>query len=128
MSRVLFIRVSAKTYDEADVPKSWPMLYAALWPDSSLAGVDSPAKLARKLVPANDRGVLELADGIVEYVHFGAIPAERAAGLKPGANTLEKLRRELDEALGNRDVARAQKLCDNIEEALDGLERALRGA
>jgi hypothetical protein len=127
MSRVLFLRVSAKTYDETEVPATWPMLYAAVWPDGELAWEDSPAKLARGLAPRYDHGVLELADALVEAARF-ADASDRLSSLKNGAQTLERLRGELDDALGDRNVAGAQKLCDAIEEALDGLEKTLRAS
>ena len=126
VSRVLFLRVCAQTYDEGDVPKNWPMLYMTVWPDSELAGVKSPAKLARNLFPAREHGVLELADALVDFVRYGDAP-EHAALLKSGAEKLEGLREELDAVLGNRNVRDAQKLCDAIEETLNDMEKALRG-
>jgi hypothetical protein len=125
VSRVLFLRVSAQTYDEGDVPKNWPMLYMTVWPDSELAGVKSPAKLARNLLPAREHGVLELASALADFVRYGDAP-DRAAFLKSGAEKLEGLRGELDAALGNRDVRSARKLCDAIEETLDDMEKTLR--
>jgi hypothetical protein len=124
MSRVLFLRVSAKTYDEADVPVNWPMLYAAVWPDSGLAGVDSPAGPARGYAPHLEHGALELADALVDAARFADV-SESLFSLKAGTEKLERLREELDEALGNRNAAEAQKLCDAVEDALDELEKTL---
>jgi hypothetical protein len=127
MSRALFLRVRAETYDEKDVPKNWPMLYMLVWPDSELANVTSPAKLARELLPARGHGVLELAEAVEDIVQFGDIP-DCASFLQPGAEKLAALRGELAEALGDRDVRSAQRLCDAIEETLDELEKLLRAA
>jgi hypothetical protein len=128
MSRVLFIRVSAATYDEKDVPKTWPMLYSAVWPDPELDDTASPAKLARKLIPAPQRGALELVDAFVQFVRFGDIAEVRKKALKPEANKLAELRQSLDDALGNRDVSKAQALCTDIENALDNAENVLRSS
>lgn len=128
MSRVLFIRVSAATYDEKDVPKTWPMLYSAVWPDPELDETTSPAKLARKLIPAPQRGALELVDGFVQYVRFGDIAEARRKALKTVADKLAELRQSLDDALGNRDVQKAQTLCTDIEKTLDSAENVLRSS
>lgn len=127
MPRILFIRVSAATYDEKDVPKTWPLLYAAVWPDAGLAGEHSPAKLARKLIPAPERGVLELLDALVEHARFAELSDNARKVLVPATERLESLRHELDEALGNRDVKKAESLCVSIENALDDAESAMRG-
>jgi hypothetical protein len=127
MSRVLFLRVRAETYDENDVPKNWPMLYMLIWPDRELAKVKSPAKLARELLPAREHGVLELAEGIEVLARFGDVP-DRAPFLHSGGEKLGALLGELAEALGNRDVRSARRLCDAVEETLDELEKLLRAA
>lgn len=126
MGRNLFIRVSAVTYDEKAVPKAWPTLYAAVWPDPGMAGAGSPARLARNLVPASERGVLELVDAFVEYIHFGDLPKEKRDTLKEAAAMLEKLRGQMGEALGNRDVPTASGLTNAIEDALDQTERLMK--
>ena len=126
MSRVLFIRVSAATYDEKDVPRTWPKLYSSVWPDPELDGDTSPAKLARKLIPAPQKGALELVDAFVQYVRFGDVADDQKKALQPQAERLAELRQSLDDALGNRDVPKAQALCTDIENALDKAEDALR--
>lgn len=126
MGRNLFIRVSAVTYDEKAVPKTWPALYAAAWPDPGMAGAGSSARIARNLVPASERSVLELTDAFAEYVRFGDLPKEKRAALKEAAVTLEKLRGQMDEALGNRDVPTANSLTNAIEDALDRAELLMK--
>ena len=126
MGRILFIRVSAETYDEKDVLKTWPKLYASVWPDPGVDAGDSPSKITRNMIPARERGVLELVDGFVEYVRFGNMPEKTRKDLQSGADKLERLRGELDEALGNRDVQKASSLTNEIEDALDEAEKAVR--
>lgn len=125
--RILFIRVSAVTYDEKDVLKTWPMLYAAVWPDPGVDGADSPARIVRKYVPAPGRGVLELADALVEFVRFGSLPEGWKEALQAPADRLEDLRRKMDDALGDQNVQAARSLTGDIENALDDAERLIRG-
>lgn len=126
MGRILFIRVSAVTFDEKDVIRAWPVLCATVWPDPDLEGVTSAAKLARKLAPAAGRGVLELADGLTDIVRFGDVSQEWKTAMKGPAKRLEEARQRLDEALGDRDAKRAYALTDEIEKALDEAEQAAR--
>lgn len=127
MGRILFIRVSAATYDERDVLKAWPTLYAAVWPDPGVDGADSPAKIVRKYVPDPGRGALELVDALVEYVRFGSLPEGWKETLRAPADQLEDLRRQMDEALGDQNVQKAQTLTRDIENALDDAEQVARG-
>ena len=128
MGRILFIRVSAETYDEKDVIRAWPRLYALVWPEAGADPTAPTKKIIRSLVPDQKRGVLQLADAFVEYTHFGDVPEKARQGLKAAADTLERLRAELDDALGNRDVQTASKLTNTIEDALDDAEKAARDA
>ena len=127
MGRILFIRVSAATFDEKDVLKAWPMLYAAVWPDPGVEGADTPAKVVRKFLPAPGRGVLELVDALGDFDRFSDMPKEWRTALQPPAERLEELRARLDEALGDRDVQKAQTLTGAIEDALDEAEAIMRG-
>jgi len=127
MPRILFLRVSACTYDEKDVPRTWPMLFAAVWPDEDLADIDSARKLARKLAPAREKGVLELARALPELVRFGELDDRKKTVLRPFADILESLHVKLDAALGDRDVKTAETLCTALEDTLDEAEAALRG-
>lgn len=126
MSRILFIRVSAETYDEKDVLQTWPKLFAAVWPDGLVDAADSPRKILGKLSPDPKKGALELVDGFVEYARFADMPAALRSALEPCAAKLADLREKLDQALGNRDVSRAHTLTNDIEDALDEAEKALR--
>jgi hypothetical protein len=121
MGRNLFIRVSAETYDEKEVIRAWPVLYALVWPDEESG---SPGKMVRNLLPAAQPGVLQLVDAFVEYVHFGNMSEVAHGALIQAAKTLEEKRAELDEALGNRNVQVASGLAAAIEDALDKAENA----
>lgn len=125
MSRVLFIRVSAETFNEDDVLKSWPTLCATVWPDAGANKNDKPSRIIKQLAPSPAKGALALVDAFTEHVRFVADEAERKA-LLPYAEKLEGLRKNLDEALGNRDVHKASTLTDAIEDALDEAEKAAR--
>ncbi|MDL2316083.1 hypothetical protein LJC59_03265 [Desulfovibrio sp. OttesenSCG-928-A18] len=126
MAGNLFIRVSAVTYDEKEVPRSWPLLFMAVWPDPGLDGFSSPAKLARKLVPAANRGVLELARAVDDFAHYGDVPEAGRAKIEAAAEKLRALLEKLDAALGDRDVQGAHKLCAQIEDALDEAETIMQ--
>lgn len=127
MGRILFIRVSAETYDEKEVPSAWPLLYSSVWPDPAVESDDSPASIGRKLAPAPHRGVLQLVDAFADYIQYGDMPEERRNALKPSAEKLAALRRDLDDALGNRDVHKAWDLTNAIEDALGETEKLLDG-
>jgi hypothetical protein len=126
MSRILFIRVSAETYDERDVLESWPKLFAAVWPDASVDKTDSPSKIVNRLLPDPKRGALELLDGFVEYARFGDMSDAPRKAAQPHAEKLSDLRLKLDAALGDRDVSKAHALTNDIEDTLDEAEKAMR--
>ena len=56
MGRILFIRVSAVTFDEKDVIKAWPTLCAVVWPDPELENINSTRKIVRTLAPVAGHG------------------------------------------------------------------------
>jgi hypothetical protein len=127
MPKVLFIRVSAETYDENQVPKTWPLLFNTVWPDADLEGVADPKTLVRKLVGDRKRGALELAREFADLASFETLPdgADKAL-LRQKAQELETALHALEESLGNRDVRGASASCDALESALDAVEIALR--
>lgn len=125
MARALFIRVMAQTYDEKEVPETWPSVFAAVWPEPGIEGAGSAKARARLLTPGPHRGVLELIDGFSDYAHYGEMPEDRRKRLIPAADKAMAFKRELEEALGNRDVRKAESLCVAIEESLDEAETLL---
>lgn len=124
MGNILFIRVSAETYDAKDVPKSWPALYTLIW------GTEDDSPLSKKilppLAPEVKRGVLQLLDAFVDHARHAKMDEERRKDLLEHAERLYSLRQELDEALGGRDVRKATGLTNAIEDALDKAEKTVR--
>ena len=126
MGRNLFIRVSAETYDEKEVIRAWPTVCAMVWLNMEDGDLGSPGKIIRDLLPNPKPGVLQLVDAFVDYVHLGNTTDAARSVLTEAAKTLERLRAELDAALGNRDVRAASGLATAIEAALDQAEDAAR--
>ena len=125
MAQHLFIRVMAQTYDEKEVPKAWPSVFAAVWPEPGVESADSAKAKLKLLIPAPHKGVLELVDGFSDYAHYGDMPEDRRKRLVPAADRAAALKRELEEALGDRDVRRAEAACAAIEASLDEAEKLL---
>ncbi len=119
MARNLFIRVSAVTYDEVAVRKTWPKLCALVWPDDA-PGASSVLGGAPG-TPA--RGVLELAAAFEDYAGFADMDKAKRAALEPFAQKLSALRAMLEAALGDRAVQRAHDLTNAIEDCLDDAEK-----
>ncbi len=125
MARQLFIRVTAQTYDENAVPGAWPSLFAAVWPEPGVESAGSAKARLKLLVPAPERGVLELVDGFYDHAHYADMPEERRRRLIPAADKASMRKRELEEALGNRDVQKADEACAAIEASLEEAEALL---
>lgn len=111
MGAFLQIRVSAKTYDPADVEKAWPKLCKLAWPPSG-----SP--------DSGEIGVLRLVDALHDQVRFGDIPEDEKKTLAPGAEKAAGLKERLEQALGDRDPKTADALSYQIEDALSELEKS----
>ena len=108
MGRLLQIRVSAWTYSEADVEKTWKSLWKLVWDE----GGDAIPK----------KGVLELAHAVFDAVRAGLIPADQAEKLRAKADEVEDLRLKLESAINDRDPKGADKLTYDLEDCLDALE------
>jgi hypothetical protein len=124
MGRILFVRVSAETYDEAEVARTWPGLCALAWPEFKGAGVPAPST-GKKWATATNPGrrALDLVSTLVEQARFA--DAGEASIPKDAALRLERLNDQLEAALGDRDVPRAHRLTVEIEDALDDTEKML---
>ncbi len=114
MGRILQIQVRAWTYNEDDVPRAWPRLYALVWP-----GADAWSPVGGK------RGVLELADALPDAAEFGGWPAPVRAALADGIRRVSALKKELEAALADWQPTRANEASDRLEDALAELERAV---
>lgn len=109
MGKVLQIRVSAVTWNEGLVEDYWPSLVR-------LAG-SVPVK-------SEEHGVLELVRRLDEGLRFMKWSEARKRGMGPGIREAARLKAELEAALADWDPRRANALSDDLEDALDALERA----
>ena len=107
MGRFLQIRVSAKTFSEDEVEKTYKSLWKLAWQD--------PGVIPKK-------GVLELAQAIYDGVRAGLIPKDQADKLRDKAEEAEDLRFKLVDALNDRDPKAADKLSYLLEDCLEALE------
>jgi len=108
MGKVLQIRVSAWTFSEDEVEKTWPNLWKLIWDESGHA-------IPRK-------GVLELVRDTYDAVRVGLVDAKVAEALKEKSEEADKLYHAIEKALNDRDPKTADKLSYEIEDCLDALE------
>ncbi|MFW6324786.1 MAG: hypothetical protein ACOC0U_06960 [Desulfovibrionales bacterium] len=111
MGELLQIRVTAVTYRPEDVLKRWP----------KLAGILRTGKEFKL-------GVLELIQDISDQLQFGNIAEKDKRVLEefPVQDLLGK-KRELENALAERDPQKADRLSYILEDALDELEKQVTG-
>ncbi len=108
MGRTLQIRVSASTFDPAEVERRWPRLVAF--------GFSSPTLLEQ------DKGVLQLVDNLADRLEIGLLPDEAAHELADGITRAAKARARLEAELAEWNAKAANAATDEIEDALDDLE------
>lgn len=108
MGRTLQIRVSAWTFDPAEVEKRWPRLVALSF---------SPPVLLNQ-----ERGVLELTDNLVDRHSIGVLPKDAQTVLTAPVKRLAAARERLTTALAEWNPRAANTATDDIEEALDEAE------
>jgi hypothetical protein len=109
MGRLLQIRVSANTYDEAEVARTWPRLSKLAWSEDRVSG--------------SSYGVLELCRTLAEKQRLGMLPQEADGALGEGAKRLDSLVERLGSALGDWKATEANRLSDDLEDALSELEK-----
>lgn len=109
MGKVLQIRVIAVTWNEDLIEDYWPRV-------SQLA-FSVPVKLA-------NHGVLEMVRALSEGLEFAKWPEARREALAPGIRSAEKIRIDLEKALADWEPGKANELSNQLEDALDALERA----
>ena len=114
MGKILQIRVSAWTYNEDDVPRVWPRLCSAVWPQ-----LDKWAPVGGK------RGVMELAAALPDVVRFGGWPEELKTRIADAVQAVEKNRTGLEQALADWKPEEANRYSDTLEEALTALEKLM---
>jgi hypothetical protein len=112
VGRTLQIRVSAWTFDPAEVEKRWPRLVAL--------GFSPPVLLKQ------ERGVLELTDNLVDRHGIGVLPEDAQKALTEPVKRLGAARERLTAALAEWNARAANTATDDIEEALDDAEQEAR--
>lgn len=112
MGKLLQVRVSAWTYSEDEVQKTWPKLWKLIWGEGGDA------------VP--DKGVLELAGAVYDAVRAGLIDKDKADALRVKADEADRLKHAIEDALAARLPKEADKLTYEIEDCLDALEDIAR--
>lgn len=108
MGKLLQIRVSAWTFSEGEVEKTWPSLWKLIWGD----GGDAVPK----------KGVMELAHAVFNAVQAGLVTDDQRDALRDGAEKVEKLHRQIEDELGSWQAKDADKLTYQLEDELDALE------
>lgn len=108
MGKLLQIRVSAWTYSEDEVRKTWPALWKLVWGEGGDA------------VPR--KGVVELAQAVFDAVRAGLIPKEQREVLRDKADKAEELRFKFEDALAARQPKEADTISYELEDCLDALE------
>lgn len=112
MGRTLQVRVSAWTFDPAEVEKRWPRLVAL--------GFSPPVLLNQ------ERGVLELTDNLVDRHGIGVLPEDAQKVLTEPVKRLAEARERLTNALAEWNPRAANTATDDIETALDDAEQEAR--
>ena len=112
MGKYLQIRVSAWTFSEDDVEKTWASLWKLIWGE----GGDAVPK----------KGVMELALAVYDAVRAGLVKPEVAEALKEKADEADRLYHAVEKALADRDPKEADRLSYELEDCLDALEDIAR--
>jgi len=111
VGKILQIRVSAWTYDEAEIEEAWPRL----------------AELALSVPIKHHRcGVLEMVTALDDGLRFMDWPASLKDSIAPGLQRVITIKEQLEGALADWDPRRANKLSDELEEALDAVEASCK--
>ena len=107
MGKVLQIRVSAVTWDDALVEEYWPKV-------SQLAFA-VPVKL-------ENHGVLEMVRALSEGLQFMSWSDKRKEIMGPEIRECARLRGEIEKALADWEPRKANELSNELEDRLDKLE------
>lgn len=136
MGKLLDIRVTAQTYNEEDVAKTWPRLSALVWPQwFSKLGLDRVVKdlpgysiglgAVEKSLGARKHGVVELAEALPDLIKFSELPEAVKQALQEPVQEITKINADLAAALGDWDAKKASSLSYALEEALSQAEQNL---
>jgi len=111
MGTILQIRVSAWTYNEAEVEEAWPRL----------------AELAFSMpLKHHKRGVLEMVTALDDGLRFMNWPATLKDSIAPGLKSAVAIKDRLEGALADWDPRRADRLSHELEDALDAVEASCK--
>lgn len=110
MGRVLQIRVMAYTYDPGELERQWPRLY----------------KLAFPTTGESEHDMREMIGSLADQVRFGALDSRQKSLLVPEVEQVEGVLARMDYALGEWDPREANKISEELEEALDQMEREVK--
>ena len=112
MGKVLQVRVTATTYDDRDVEKSWPTLHElGFGYESAGTPLDSRVK-----------GVMQLVAALEDRLSISMLPERIMEVAEKDILKADKLRKEIEEALVEWDPRKADKLTYELEDTLDDLE------
>ncbi len=109
MGKILQIIVSAWTYREEDLPKTWPYLVNLVWPNPPY--------------PGEKRGVLELVTALENGLAFGEWPQETKTALHKGIFHAVSIKKSLEAALSDWKPKEANTLSDSLEDTFTELEQ-----
>lgn len=137
MGKLLDIRVTAKTYNEEDVAKTWPGLVALAWPewssrlglksiDKSLAGFSIQASPVEASLGAKPHGVVELASALPDLLKFADLPDNIISAMQTPVKDVEDASSALAKALGDWNTKEALDITFKLEAALTKAEEALQ--
>lgn len=130
MGRVLSVRLSASTYNEEDVFRSWPGLCALAWPGKGVVdgGVwkPNPEVFAPPVDAVPQRhGVNELVHALSDEFLFADWRDDIREKMREGMENLRRAAENLESALADWKPREANAATDAIEDALDNLEKKL---
>lgn len=136
MGKLLNIWISAKTYNEDDVAKTWPHLVSLVWPkwfaklglkgiDENLPGLSVGELPVEASLGSKPHGVVELASGLPDLVYLGELPDNMAKALEEPVKDVERVNLALATALSEWDTKKATPLTFELEDALDKAEQSL---
>ena len=132
MGRILSVRLSATTFNDGEVLRAWPRLCALAWPGKGeiSCGGWRPKTVPPALTPpvrpeTSHFGVLDLVSDLLEEAEFGDWDAALALRLEAGLDDLRHAASGLKKALADWNPKAANAATDEIEDALDKMEREL---
>jgi hypothetical protein len=118
VGRTLQIRVSATTFDVAEVEKRWPRLCGLAF---------SPVAVKIPIIPEERRGVVELVEHLCDRLELGMLPDDATRELADAARKARAAREALAAHLSDWNAREANQDTDRMEEALDELEQLAKG-